>query len=318
MEQIFYQMINIRQIIIGFYKKFEIAINYICKFLIALFIFSRINALGLYSEQFDVLFDTAAGGAYLILISLIFTISPPTIALFLVTLAITIQLSAVLEVAVFVFLLLTLVIVFYVRLAPRRSMIILAMVFGFYFNMPYVVVLFSGLYFGLAAMVPIVLGTAIWHFLPFFTNLAQTTTTMGEFDLFEIPTTFMDVFNKIFEQLTTDFNWLIIGFVFAMVALAVYLISRISIDYSKDIALGAGTLIGIICTIMVVPMTDIDMSMGGMIFGFIISAAIVWIVKFFDNVMDYKHVERVTFDDEDNLYYVKIVPKVRAERIGEE
>lgn len=307
------QLIHIRQNIIGLYKKFEVAINYILKFLVGLFIFSRINTLGMYREEFEILFGSAARISYLALASLIFTISPPSIALFLVVVAVTIQLSAVMEVAFFVFLFLVLLIIFYARLAPRQSMLILAMVFGFHFNMPYAVVLFAGLYFGITSMIPIILGTAVWYFLPFFTNLAHTTIAIEEFDLFELPMAFMDVFSQIYAHLTTDFAWIVIGFVFAMVVLAVHLISHIAINHAKDIAIAVGAIISIICMIMVVLVIDIDMSVGGIFISSIFSALLIWVVKFFDNVLDYKRVERVSFDDEDNYYYVKIVPKVKAE-----
>ena len=308
------QLILVRQRIIGFYKQFEIAINYIAKFLIGLFIFSRINTLELYREDFAVLFGSTTRHAFVALMSLIFTISPPSIALLLTAVAIAIQLSAVLEVAVFVFLLLALIIVFYARLAPRHSMLILAMVIGFHFNMPYAVVLFAGLYFGITSMIPVILGTAVWHFLPFFTDLAQTVEVVAELDLFEIPLQFIDVFSQIFGQLTTDFNWVILGFVFAMVVLAVHLISRIAIDYSKEIAIGSGTVIGIICMTMVIAAIDTDMTFGGALIGSIFSALFVWIASFFEGVADYKRVERVKFDDDDNYYFVRIVPKVTAEK----
>ena len=311
------QIIHIRQLIIGFYKKFEVIINYILKFLVGMFIFSRINTLGMYREEFAILFDSAAQVAYLALASLLFTISPPAVALFLVAVAVTIQISAAAEVAVFVFLLMVLLIVFYARLSPRRSMLILAIIFGFHFNMPYVVVLFAGLFFGLSSIIPIVLGTAVWYFLPFFTNLAETlahtTDFIADLDLFELPVVFMEVFAQIYVQLTTDFNWIVIGFVFAMMVLAVHLISLISINYSKDIAIAVGAIIGMVCMTMVVLVTDLDMSVPGIFVSVFFSAVIVWIAKFFDNVADYRRVERVVFDDEDNIYYVKIVPKVTAD-----
>ena len=314
------QLIHIRQLIIGFYKKFEVIINYIIKFLVAMFIFSRINTLGMYREEFAILFDSAAQVAYLALASLLFTISPPAVALFLVAVAVTIQISAATEVAVFVFLLMVLLIVFYARLSPRRSMLILAIIFGFHFNIPYVVVLFAGLFFGLSSIIPIVLGTAVWYFLPFFTNLAETlahtTDIIADLDLFELPIVFMEVFAQIYTQLTTDFNWIVIGFVFAMMILAVHLISLISINYSKDIAIAVGTIIGMICMTMVVFVTDLDMSVPAIFISTFLSAIIVWIAKFFDNVVDYRRVERVTFDDEDNIYYVKIIPKVTADMGG--
>jgi len=308
------QLILVRQRIIGFYKQFEIAINYIAKFLIGLFIFSRINTLGLYRDDFTVLFGSSTRHAFVALMSLIFTISPPSIALLLTAVAIAIQLSAVLEVAVFVFLLLALVIVFYARLAPRHSMLILAMVIGFHFNMPYAVVLFAGLYFGITSMIPVILGTAVWHFLPFFTNLAQNVEVITEMDLFEIPLQFIDVFSQIFAQLTTDFNWVILGFVFAMVVLAVHLISRIAIDHSKEIAIGSGTVIGIICMAMVIAAIETEMTFGGALVGSIFSALFVWVASFFEGVADYKRVERVKFDDDDNYYFVRIVPKITAEK----
>ena len=311
------QLIYIRQNIIGFYKKFEVVINYILKFAVGLFIFSRINSLGLYSEEFAVLFDSAAEVAYLALISLLFTISPPAVALFLVAVAVTIQISAAAEVAIFVFLLMVLLIVFYARLSPRRSMLMLAIIFGFYFHVPYAVVLFAGLFFGISSIIPIVLGTAVWYFLPFFTNLAATlagtTDILGDLDLFELPVVFMEVFAQIYGQLTTDFNWIVIGFVFAMMILAVHLISLISINYSKDIAIAVGAVIGMICMTMVVMVTDLNMSIPAVFISTFFSAVTVWIAKFFDNVTDYRRVERVTFDDDDNVYYVKIVPKVTAE-----
>jgi len=309
------QLINVRQHMIGFYKKFEVAINYIAKFFIGLFVFSRINALGMFREEFNVLFgNSGTQMSYVALMALLFTISPPSIAMFLITVAIAIQLSAVLEVAFFVFLLLVLLIVFYARLAPRESVLILAMVMGFYFRMPYAVVLIAGLYFGITSMIPVILGTAVWYFFPFFTNLAATVDVVTDFDLLELPITFMEVFAQIFSQLTTDFNWIVLGFVFAMIVLATHLISRISINYNKDIAIGVGTIVGMICMTMVVLVIDIDMSVGGIFLSSIASALLVWIVKFFEGVQDYKRVERVAFDDDDNYYYVKIVPKVTAEQ----
>ena len=306
------QLIHIRQNIIGFYKKFEVVINYLFKFLIGLIVFSRINSIGLYREEFEILFDSAAGVSYLLLVSLLFTISPPAVALFLIAVAVAISLSVVAEVAIFVFLLLVLIIVFYARLSPRRCMLILAVVLGFYFNMPYAVVLFAGLFLGITSIIPVVIGAAIWYFLPFFTNLAQAAPVAEELDLFDLPIVFMEVFAQVYDHLTTDFSWVILGFVFAMMILAVHLISLISINFAKDIAIIVGAVLGIVCMIMVVTVTELNMSVAGIFISCVFSAFLVWVAKFFDNVVDYKRVERVTFDDDENVYYVKVVPKVTS------
>ncbi|MCL2752805.1 MAG: hypothetical protein FWE44_01495 [Defluviitaleaceae bacterium] len=306
------QLLKHRQNLIALYKKYEIYINYALKFVAALVVFWRVNSLGMYREEFGMLFNGATGVAFLLLIALIFTVSPPVLSLILVTIVVALQLSLVLEVAILVFLLLMLIILFYARLQPKQCILILALVFGFYFNVPYAVVLFAGLYFGLAAIVPVVLGVLVWNFLPFFTNLAQTRPVSVEFDIIELPTGFAEVFNEIYYVLTTDIGWVIVGFVFAMMILAVHLISSLSINRSRDIALAVGAGIGFVCMIMVVAIANVNMTILGVILGSIVSFGMVWVVKFFDKVKDYTRVENVQFEDDDNVYYVKIVPKAKV------
>ncbi|MCL2575643.1 MAG: hypothetical protein FWE33_04340 [Defluviitaleaceae bacterium] len=304
--------INMRQNLIDIYKKYEIYANYVLKFLAGLVIFWSVSSVGLYREEFSMLFNGATGVAFIVLLALIFSVSPSVLSLVIVAIVVALQLSLVLEVAVFVFLLLLLIIVFYARLAPKQCMLILAVVFAFYLRVPYAVVLFSGLYFGMAAIVPIILGVAVWSFIPFFIELARNRPPMLEFDLVELPTSIMEVFNDIYASLTTDISWVIVGFVFAMMILAVHLISLLSINRSRDIALGVGAGVGLICMLMVVAITDVDLSILGVFVGSIVSFGLVWVVKFFDKVKDYSRVEHVRFDDDDAVYYVKIVPKVKA------
>ncbi|MCL2169410.1 MAG: hypothetical protein FWB74_05225 [Defluviitaleaceae bacterium] len=306
------QIIELRQNLINLYKKYEVAINYVLKFIAALFVFWRVNTLGMYREELAMLFNGSTGVAFMLLIAVIFTVSPPTVSLLMVAIVITLQLTMVVEVAIFVFLLLGLVIIFYARLAPKQSMLILAIIFGFYFHIPYAVVLFAGLYMGLGAIIPVIIGTAVWTMIGSFTDLARAAPVMEEFELMEIPSAFIDIFNQIYYILTTNLGWVLIGFVFAMMILAVHLISLLSINHSKDIALGIGAAVGLICMMMVQIVADVDLSVLSIFLGSIFSFGIVWVIKFFDKVLDYKRVERVKFEDEDNVYYVKMVPKVKS------
>ncbi|MCL2171808.1 MAG: hypothetical protein FWB71_06585, partial [Defluviitaleaceae bacterium] len=304
------QLIAIRTHIIGFYKRYEFTINSICKFLVGMFIFSRVNTLALYREEFAQIFETGLELPILLLASALFTVLPPSLAMFLIAAAITIQLSAVLEVALLVFVLLSLIIVFYCRLAPRMSFLILAIILGFHFGMPYLVLIFAGMYIGPLAIIPIAIGVAIWYFLPFFTDLALVVPIPEEFDIFAVPISLVDVFSQVYQQLTYNFNWVLIGFVFAMVILATYAVSKVNLDYAKDIAIVAGGFVAILAMAMTVTALETDMTVGSVIGSVIISMLIMVIIKFFDCILDYKRVERVTFEDEENVYYVKIIPKV--------
>ncbi|MCL2235981.1 MAG: hypothetical protein FWB98_06050 [Defluviitaleaceae bacterium] len=307
------QLINIRQNIIDVYKRFEVPLNHVLKFIVALVVFLHIIQIGMYREEFAILFNGGTGILFALVFAVIFTVAPPALGLFFVAALIAIQMSVVMEVAVLVFLFLLLIIVFYARIAPKHAMLVLAIVVGFQLNIPYAVVLFAGLYFGFAAVVPVVLGTAVWSFLPLFRELAENTPVVaGEIDLMELPVAFLEIFGQFYEIVTTNLAWVMIGFVFAMMIVAVHLISLLSIARAKDIALGLGAFVGLASMIMIVAVAEVELTMAGIIIGSIVSFGLVYVAKFFDNVVDYTRVERVKFDDDDNVYYVKIVPKVKA------
>ena len=46
----------------------------------------------------------------------------------------------------------------------------------------------------------------------------------------------------------------------------------------------------------------------------IVSILIMLLIRFFDNVLDYKRAQRVQFEDDEYYYYVKAVPKVKNKR----
>jgi len=114
-----------------------------------------------------------------------------------------------------------------------------------------------------------------------------------------------------YEILTTNLAWLIVAFVFSMIVLAVHLISRLAINFSREISIIAGCLLGLVSLMMIIIMSDINITFPSLIFGTLVSLGLIWVVKFFDKILDYGKVERVYFDDEDNIYYVKIVPKIK-------
>jgi hypothetical protein len=95
-----------------------------------------------------------------------------------------------------------------------------------------------------------------------------------------------------------------------MVVLVVYAVAHTSINYSKDIAIALGGVVTIIGFVAITLVTDVRVSLPGMLLSTIVSVAIAYAIRFFDVLLDYDRVERVQFQDEDNVYYVKIVPKI--------
>jgi len=311
------QLLWIRENSIRFYKRFETVILFAVKLIAAMYVFHIINGIGLWREELAPLYTPPLDFPFFMLSALLFAVLPPTAGHVLLLLTILAQISLSLEVAVFVFLLLLLVIAFYGRIAPKKSYLIIAMVIAFRMNLPYGVAIFAGLYLGMTSIIPIAIGTCLSYFIPFFATLAETVRTPTELDLIALPMTFFDLYKTIFEGLTANLDWIIWAFVLAMTTLAVYAISRLTIRYAKDIAIGAGTAVLLIGLGVAGGIAGIDIPMGSVFGGTILSLLLVYTIRFFDSILDYKKVERVQFEDEENFYYVKVVPKITGRHPGE-
>jgi hypothetical protein len=119
---------------------------------------------------------------------------------------------------------------------------------------------------------------------------------------------------ELFNNVLSNQDWIFTAFIFSMVVLAVYGISRINLDFSKDISIGLGALLTILSFLIAHFLADMNVQIGEIVLFVVLSAVIAVIVRFFDVVLDYSKSERVEFEDEENYYYVKVIPKVLLSR----
>ena len=97
---------------------------------------------------------------------------------------------------------------------------------------------------------------------------------------------------------------------FAVTITLVYLIRRLSMDYSWTIAIVAGALVNVMVLLVGDLMFDTNVAIGGVIGGTIVSALVALVIQFFAFHVDYSRTEKVQFEDDEYYYYVKAVPKV--------
>ncbi|MDR2904187.1 MAG: hypothetical protein LBU77_06750, partial [Clostridiales bacterium] len=307
-------LLIVRERIIRFYKRYETVIHFMLKFALGLMTFLMVNGIGHYREEFAPLFRAPFHFPFLMLMTLLFVILPPSLANLLVGMAVVLQLSQSAEIAFFVFLAFVLITVFYSRISPKRSYLILAVVLGFHFNLQFAVVLFAGLYCGLFSIIPVAIGVFIWSLTPGILKLLSDAGNMAsmleDMDIMGLVGGFLDTYRALFELVTGDFEWIFTAFIFAMMIVAVYAVSRLAIDYSKDIALGVGAIVGILGFVIGNMITAVSYSILAALFLMLLALGIVEIIKFFDSVLNFEKAERVQFEDEENYYYVKIIPKV--------
>jgi len=220
------------------------------------------------------------------------------------------------EVAIAVFIFLMLVFLFYARMATKESILIIFTLIAFRFNVPYLVPLLVGLYFPVTAIIPVTLGVFIYAqrgiINMYMAPTAAATAADRQFTeiLTELPSAFSEVFGKLIGSMASTSTWLFSALIFAMVIVLVHCVSRQSIDFSKEIAIGLGcvmTIFGYIISALFAGGSD---NIAVVIFGTVICGIIAFVVKFFDGVLDYQRAESVQFEDDNNYYHVRIVPKV--------
>ena len=304
------QLLEIREIVITFVKRYETVFRFVLKLIVALFLFGFINRIGGYDEKLAPLFEGSMSIPFYLFMSLLFAIFPPTLGNLLISVEIVLQISSSPITALVVGLLLSMVLLFYSRLDPQKSYLIIAVVLGFYFKIPYAAVIFAGLYMGLTSIIPVSIGTFLWNFIPLSQQLFNTAKMPDETDLMALPTTFIDIYESLFQALTTNFEWVFYCFIFAMVIICVHFVSRLSINYSKEIAILLGGLVSIFSMTVAAAVVGISTSLIGAIFFSLLSALIMEAVSFLDLALDYNKSEKIQFEDDEYYYYVKAVPKI--------
>ncbi len=313
MDSTIEQILLTRELIIRFYKRLETPILFIIRFIVGMMVFNAINSLGLYRPEFASLLKAFSTFPATVFFGLLFAVMPLSIAYGLMAVMIALQISASTEIALLVFMFLLCLVFFYIRLSAKESVLVLATIYAFYFNIPYLIPLVAGLYFGLTAVIPVSIGIFVWNAIPFIKDLLSTTKTAG-LNLMDMPATFGAVLSTITTYFSNNTQWMFVAFIFGMVIVVVHVVSLLSIDYSKELALGIGALLTIISFIIAVLVAGIETDIIGVVLFTIISAALAFLVRFFDAVLDYRRAERVEFEDEENYYFVKVIPKMAVRR----
>jgi len=311
------QILLVREILVKFYKRFEAFILPILKFLLALFMFSAIANIG-YPHATIAVFMEETPLLLNVLFALLFTVMPANMGWLLVIFSIVAQFSVNLEIAIAVMVFLLFVFIFYVRMAPKESIVIILTIMAYHFNVPFLIPILAGLYFPITVIIPITLGVFINAQISGLFGIMQHTHSaaagMADLEiadlLTELPEAFSVVYETLMHSLTVTQDWLFIAVVFAMVVVLVHFVSRLSIDFAKEIAIGLGCLMNIFGFIVTAMIDGATVEMGMVIVMTILCGVIAWIVRCFDSILDYQRAESVQFEDDDNFYHVRIVPKV--------
>ena len=303
------QLLIIREAIVNVYKKYEVFISAILRFILGYFIFSSISKIGYSMDVFEIITKPSTRVSYTMLMAVLFTFLPISIGYILMTLNIIVQFSANYEIAAIVGAVLLLITFFYGRLAGKEKWLIIFMLLGLYLKIPYVVPLIAGLYFGIQSVAPITIGVFLWEFYPLAFDLVNVEKPKAA-SILDVPESFGQLITYFFDTVKNNDRWIVTSFVFILIVIIVYAASKMDVDYAKEIAISMGVVINIISFIFLRLTIGYEVSIPSLFLVSLLSGAFVLIIKFFDIVLNYQGAERVEFEDDDNYYYVRVVPKI--------
>ena len=291
-------LLELKQYIKRFYIKNETYITYAWKFLLALITIAVINNKLGYMQALNNI-------AIVLMASLLCAILPANCIVLMAALFILGHLYSMgIECALIAGVVFLLMFLLYFRFSPKDTLAVLLTPLFFFMHIPYIMPLAMGLLGLPTSAVSVSFGLVISYMINYFastTSVAKIGTDVEETS---------NQFQQVLSGIIGSKEMLVMIGAFAVTIVIVYIIRRTSIDHSWRIAIAAGSISLIACTLVGSLVSDVDISLFGVIIGTLISAALMLVVEFFAFNVDYSRTEKVQFEDDEYYYYVKAVPKV--------
>lgn len=290
-------LLELRDKIKLIYSKNEVLILPVVKFLLAFLVFNTINGKLGYMTALDNI-------AIVLIVSLLCSFMPNGCMLFLAAVFSLLHMYAMsMEVALVGLCIYLLMYLVYLRFGPKDSIVIVLTVMLCLLNVPYIMPVVMGLVGTPVAAVSIGCGIVVYYLLTTVVNCASTIGTMGEADA-------TAKIRLVVDGLLDNKAMLVMITAFAITVIVVYLIRRMSVDYSWTIAMVAGAMLNLVILLIGDLLYDTNMSVLWAILGSILAILVAKVVEFFRFCVDYSRTEKVQFEDDEYYYYVKAIPKM--------
>ena len=279
------------------YVKFNIVIRPIVRFLFALVTFISINAnLGYMTKLKNPILP--------VVLALVCSLLPYGATVFIAGCFMIAHIYAVsFEMALIVLVLILVVAILYYGFKPGDSYLMVLTPLAFLLKVPYAVPFLVGLGGSLAGVIPVSCGVFLYYLLMYVKQNAGVLTSDASVDI-------VQKYSQIIKSVVFNENMMAMIATCAVGILVVYLIRRLSLDYSWLIAIVAGAVAQLLVIFVGDFMFSVTFPTGQVLAGIGLSALLAVIYDFFVFSVDYTRTEFVQFEDDDYYYYVKAVPKM--------
>lgn len=291
-------LLEIRENIKRLYGKYEMYITPVLKFLLTLVAIIMINArlgyMDLLTNVFIVLMASVAcailpWGCSLV-VSALFVIGH--------------MYSLALECAVIALAIFAIMFLLYFRFTAKDALIVLLTPICFFLKIPYLMPICAGLACGPVSAVAVGCGV-ITHYM--IDSVSGSAIAMAG-----VEGETSSTFKMMLEGIIGNTAMMVTLFAFVVTVVVVYIIRRLSIDYSWTVAMITGAIVDAMILLVGDLLLDTKISILWLILGSIIAVLVAKVLEFFVFNVDYSRTERVQFEDDEYYYYVKAVPKVNV------
>ena len=197
--------------------------------------------------------------------------------------------------------------IFYLRLAPKMALILLLTPLAFFLKIPYVIPMICGLVAAPGSMVAVICGTIVYYMMEYIKKAAANVEGSGVKDILSQAT---DYVSKVFQNKEL---WVILA-AFIICFFVVFAFRRASMDHAWEIAIVIGPIVNMIVIVAGNMALGVHTSYGMLIGGSVACIVIGLVLEVFFFSVDYSRSENLQFEDDEDYYYVKAVPKLSVAR----
>lgn len=294
-------LLTIRQNLITVFKKYEYIIVPVLKFVLCFSALRMLIETTSYEgtlKNIVIQLVIAAVGAFA---------SAGVISICTILLATLLVMANNMILGVMLFLFLCLVYILYGHLFPKESLMIIVMLVALGIRLELLVPIITALFGSYISVGALLIGIMIWYYMP---SLMQVLPA-GPIDKNQILDTVNQLINLDYKALLLNKEMLVMMVIVFIVFSGVYFIRKQPIDYGPYIAIGVGSVLNVLgfgLGKIFFPNLHIDLIM--VVLMTVLAAVVACCMQFLSIALDYQRAEVVNFEDDDNYYYVKIVPKI--------
>lgn len=291
-----------KQQLTRFYSRFEAYIVPVLKFFAMLFALILINSKLGYMTKLK-------NPAIVLILSLLCSFLPANVIVLVAGLVIAAHVYALsLECAIVIVFLFIIMYALYFRFTPKDAIVVLLTPISFVMRIPYVIPLSMGFVGNPISCLSVGCGTAVHYILKYVSEHedALKSDSGSGVDVEGM----LGGFKGVIDGLLKNDDMIAMIITFAVTIVIVYLIRKLKINYSWQIALGVGVITCFVVLLITCSVLDAEIGFGGAFVSLLFSSIIVLVLQFFVFNVDYSRSEYVQFEDDEYYYYVKAVPKV--------